>query len=515
MRFFLAFLLLSAYSLKAQNVQISSANLPNEPSIMMDPKHPQYLIAASNIDNYYLSSDTGHTWTAHNLSSSYGVWGDPMIAVDTAGDFYFFHLSNPASGNWIDRIVCQKTTDHGQSWNNGSFTGLNGTKAQDKHWVAIDRNNNNMYVTWTQFDSYGSSDPLDSSIILFSRSLDAGQTWSTPVRINKVSGDCIDSDNTVEGAVPAVGPNGEVFVAWAGPNGLVFNRSLDQGLTWLPNEIAIDPMPTGWDYAVSGIYRANGLPVTVCDVSGGPNNGTIYVNWSDQRNGASNTDIFLAKSTDGGNTWSAPVKVNNDNSNRQQFFTYMAIDQTNGNLYFVFYDRRRFTSDSTDVYLALSTDGGSTFINQRISATPFYPNDQVFFGDYTNITVHDGIVRPIWTRLHNGQLSVWTDLASYASMTTGTNEAEVSNDNNVTVYPNPASDVSYLSFKLHEKSSVRISVLNSKGQEVKEVLKTESRPFGKYLEKIDLRALGLSSGNYLLRLEINGKVHTSRQIIVD
>lgn len=149
------------------------------------------------------------------------------------------------------------------------------------------------------------------------------------------------------------------------------------------------------------------------------------------------------------------------------------------------------------------------------SVQHLYPNDQVFFGDYTNITVHDGIVRPIWTRLHNGQLSVWTDLASYASMTTGTNEAEVSNDNNVTVYPNPASDVSYLSFKLHEKSSVRISVLNSKGQEVKEVLKTESRPFGKYLEKIDLRALGLSSGNYLLRLEINGKVHTSRQIIVD
>ncbi len=515
MRFFLAFLLLSAYSLKAQNVLISSANLPNEPSIMMDPKHPQYLIAASNIDNYYLSNDTGRTWTEHTLSSSYGVWGDPMIAVDTTGDFYFFHLSNPASGNWIDRIVCQKTTNHGQTWNNGSFTGLNGTKAQDKHWVAIDRNNNNLYVTWTQFDSYGSTDPLDSSNILFSRSLDAGQTWSAPLRINKVAGDCIDSDNTVEGAVPAVGPNGEIYVAWAGPNGLVFNRSVDQGLTWLPNEIAIDPMPTGWDYAVSGIYRANGLPVTVCDVSGGPNNGTIYVNWTDQRNGPSNTDVFLAKSIDGGNTWSAPVKVNNDNSNRQQFFTWMSVDQTNGNLYFVFYDRRRFISDSTDVYLALSTDGGNTFINQRISATPFYPNDQVFFGDYTNITAHDGIVRPIWTRLHNGQLSVWTDLASYASLTTGIDDELAGTENSVSVYPNPASEISYLSFKLHEKSSVRIAVLNAKGEEVKEILKSETRPFGKYLEKINLKELGLASGNYLLRLEINGQVHTARQIIID
>lgn len=438
-----------------------------------------------------------------------------MIAVDTAGDFYFFHLSNPPFGNWIDRIVCQKTSDHGQTWNNGSFTGLNGLKAQDKHWVAIDRNNNNMYVTWTQFDSYGSADPLDSSIILFSRSLDAGQSWSTPIRINKVAGDCIDSDNTVEGAVPAVGPNGEIYVSWAGPNGLVFNRSLDQGLTWLTNEIPIDPMPSGWDYAVPGIYRANGLPVTVCDVSGGPNNGTIYVNWSDQRNGASNTDVFLAKSTDGGNTWTAPVKVNNDNSNRQQFFTWMSIDQTNGNLYFVFYDRRRFTSDSTDVYLALSTDGGNTFINQRVSASPFYPNDQVFFGDYTNITVHNGIVRPIWTRLHNGQLSVWTDMASYASLTTGVSENTEYTDNSVSVYPNPASEYSYLAFKLHGNSTVRITVLNAKGQEVKEIFKSEIRPFGKYLEKIKLRELGLTSGNYLLRLEIDGKVHTARQIVID
>ena len=77
---------------------------------------------------------------------------------------------------------------------------------------AIDWNNINIYVTWTQFDRYGSADPLDSSIILFSRSLYAGQSWSTPIRINKVAGDCIDSDNTVEGAVPAVGPNGEIYV---------------------------------------------------------------------------------------------------------------------------------------------------------------------------------------------------------------------------------------------------------------------------------------------------------------
>ena len=189
-------------------------------------------------------------------------------------------------------------------------------------------------LTWTQFDTYGSSNTKDSSIILFSKSLDAGATWSAPKRINAVAGDCIDSDNTVEGAVPTVGPNGEIYVAWAGPKGLVFNKSLDQGNTWLKNETLVTDIPGGWDYTIAGISRANGLPVTTCDLK----TGTIYINWSDQRNGATNTDVWLVKSNDGGKTWSAPKKVNDDTSNKQQFFTWMCLDQTSGYLYFVFYE---------------------------------------------------------------------------------------------------------------------------------------------------------------------------------
>jgi hypothetical protein len=196
----------------AQNIMISDQAFPNEPTIMMDPLHPEVIIGAANLNNYFISLDTGRTWTIHQLQSSLGVWGDPVIAVDTNSDFYFFHLSNPPSGNWIDRIICQKTTDNGMNWSDGTYTGLNGTKAQDKHWCAIDRTDNTIYLTWTQFDDYGSKNPSDSSIILFSKSTDSGATWSPALRINKISGDCLDSDNTVEGAVPAIGPNGEVYV---------------------------------------------------------------------------------------------------------------------------------------------------------------------------------------------------------------------------------------------------------------------------------------------------------------
>jgi hypothetical protein len=234
-------------TLTAQNVLINNSDSPCEPAIMMDYNRPNVMIAGSNLYHYYTSSDTGKTWVADTLTSSFGVWGDPVIDVDTAGNFYFFHLSNPPTGNWIDRIVCQKSSDDGMTWTNGTFMGLNGTKAQDKQWSAIDRTNGNIYLTWTQFDDYGSSYPLDSSLIMFSKSTDGGQTWSPAKRISNEAGDCVDSDNTVEGATPTIGPNGELYVAWAGPSGLVFNRSLDEGATWLNSEIPIDSMPGGWN----------------------------------------------------------------------------------------------------------------------------------------------------------------------------------------------------------------------------------------------------------------------------
>ncbi|MEZ4875856.1 MAG: T9SS type A sorting domain-containing protein [Flavobacteriaceae bacterium] len=511
-RAFLLGLVLVTHLSFSQNVMISNQNNPNEPSIKMNPLNTDLLVAGANLNNYYTSNDGGLTWTANTLSSSYGVWGDPVIDVDPDGNFYFFHLSNPASGNWIDRIVCQKSTTNGSTWNDGSYTGLNGTKAQDKQWSIIDRNTGTIYLTWTQFDAYGSGNSNDKSIILFSKSEDGGATWSTPVKINEVDGDCVDSDNTVEGAVPALGPNGEIYVAWAGPNGLVFNKSLDDGATWMAQEIAIDPMPTGWDYAIPGIYRGNGLPITKCDLSGGPHHGTIYVNWSDQRNGANDTDVWLSKSTDRGDTWSAPVRVNDDPPGKQQFFTWMDIDQTNGNLHFVFYDRRAYNDNQTDVYLAYSLDGGVTFTNKKISESPFTPNPGVFFGDYTNLTVHDNIIRPIWTRLNGGQLSLWTDVTPFEVLST---EGFTPNKISETVqYPNPASKETYVSFKLHAESNVSLYLFDQQGRKVMTVFENETMGYGKYVIPIDLNTITLEDGTYYCRLVVNGEVKTLQMMVI-
>ena len=502
MRLLTLLILLLPLSLSAQitNVMLGNQFFPEEPSIMINPNNTDHLVAGSNIDIYYYSHDGGVSWNSGILTSPYGVWGDPCIIFDTAGNVYFFHLSDTPGGNWIDRIVCQKSTDGGATWNDGSYMGLNGDKVQDKEWAVVNPANNHIYVTWTQFDDYGSSNPLDSSVILFSRSTDAGASWSDPLRINRVAGDCIDSDNTVEGAVPAMGPNGEIYTSWAGPEGLIFTKSLDGGLTWPSTNVFVSDIPGGWDYAIPGIYRANGLPVTCCDLSGGPYHGRIFINWSDQRNGEDDTDVWLSSSDDGGETWSDPIRVNDDPAGKQQFFTWMDIDQTTGYLYFVFYDRRHHTNNLTDVYLAVSKDGGVTFSNMLISEEPFDPVQSVFFGDYTNISAHKGIIRPIWARLDGINLSIWTALidSTLVGVSPGVKEPiAFSLEQN---YPNPASGHTWFRFKIHQPSTVTLSVHDLYGRKVALLVDHQHYLKGKYIELFDCHAARLTPGFYYFSL---------------
>ncbi len=483
---------------------------PEEPTIIINPKNTDHMVAGANIDNVYYSTDGGYTWNHEVLTSTYGVWGDPVVIVDTAGAYYFFHLSNPPQGSWIDRIVCQKKDSIGGSWSSGNYMGLNPGKEQDKEWAVVDRTNNNIYVTWTQFDDYGSLNPDDKSDIMFSRSLDGGATWSDALRINEVSGDCVDDDNTVEGAVPAVGPNGEIYVAWAGPLGLVFDRSTDGGDTWLDEDIYIGPNPGGWAYDIPGISRCNGLPVTKCDLSGGPHHGTIYVNWSDQRNGEDDTDIWLSKSTDGGDTWSEAIRVNDDPPGKHQFFTWMDVDQVTGHLWFVFYDRRNYNDNNTDLYMAVSKDGGESFINFRVSESPFYPFSTTFFGDYTNVSAYDNVVRPVWARLEGSDLSVWTAIVD--PFIVGLEEEIPSLLSLGQNYPNPFSESTVISFVLTRRARVSLRVHDMYGRTVAVIHDRETVQAGKHTRIFDPGQYNLAPAAYYFSLE-SGKASVKRKMI--
>ena len=162
-----------------------------------------------------------------------------------------------------------------------------------------------IYATWTQYNAnFGSTNPADSTEIYFSKSVDTGHTWTPALQISTMGGDCSNRSNSVEGAMPCVGPNGEIYVAWAHNDDILFNRSFDGGNTWLNDEIEVSTSPGGWYYQdIPGIFRDPGLPFIAVDNSNGPYRGNVYINWNDQRNGSGNTEIWISKSSDSGATW--------------------------------------------------------------------------------------------------------------------------------------------------------------------------------------------------------------------
>ncbi len=509
-------ILFASASIQAQhqNILISDFMQPNEPAIRINPYNTNQIMAGSNLNNLFISEDGGYRWEVSSITCpEYGVWGDPCIVVDTSQAFYYFHLSNPVTGNWIDRIVCQRTTDLGANWDN-SYMGLQGAAAQDKEWAIVNRRNNNIYVTWTHFDRYGSSSDYDKSTIKFSKSTDQGATWSEAVVINEVDGNCVDSDNTVEGAVPAIGSDGEIYVSWAGPEGIVFDRSLDEGETWLDEDIFVSDIPGGWDYSIPGINRCNGLPVTVCDTSGGNYNGTIYINWTDQRNGTDDTDVWLVKSTDKGETWSDPIRVNDDAAGKQQFLTWLDIDQTTGYLYFVFYDRRNYDDNYTDVYMAVSKDGGESFTNFKISEEAFLPKSDVFFGDYTNISAHDGVIRPIWSTVNTVgnqvEIKVFTAIVDPESIGIDQKEQEVISLSSAS--PNPFGTFTTIKFKIKENEHLNIDVYDLSGKKVATLIDNKKFQAGKHFVDFHPDNYNLNYGAYFVK--INGKnTHTEHKVI--
>lgn len=409
----LVFLFLATISMQAQTVLIADGNFIGgrgycEPSISINPQNPDNIVAGAVLNGFFYSEDGGATWYADTLVSSFGVWGDPVLISDTAGHHYYLHLSDPTGENWssteiLDRIVIQKSEDGGKTWSNGSYTGMAHPKDQDKHWAVVDPNSNAIYITWTQFDKYGSEVIEDESNILFSKSVDGGESWSEAIRINEIAGNCLDGDSTTEGAVPAVGPDGTIYVTWANQSKLFFDKSTDGGETWMDQDQVIAEQSGGWDIEISGVQRANGMPVTVCDTAG-----NLFVNWVDDRNG--NYDVWYIRSTDGGANWSEAKRINSDTGKADQFFTWMCVDPVSNYLYAVFYDRRGLEGNNTHVYMARSTDSGETWEDFQITEDSFRTNPMVFFGDYNHISAYNGKVRPIFTLIRRFRMGVYTHL---------------------------------------------------------------------------------------------------------
>jgi hypothetical protein len=382
-----------------------------EVSVAINPTKPDHIVAVSQQgsgNNSYASMDAGKSWKDVRLANpDKRIQGDDVIAFNADGlairtyiSFDGIRVKRPARA--VNGIFVSTSKD-GVDWSDpvAVIDHINSvTPFEDKPWLRVDTvkdspHRGNIYLAWTKFDEYGSKNPEHKSHIYFSRSKDGGKTFSPSHRISQSPGDCTDKSTTVEGAVPMIGPKGEVYCVWAGPKGLIFVKSNDGGFSF-GKEKHLTETPGAWDFTVKGIGRCNGLPMSVVDISDGPNRGTIYVNWGDLRNG--DPDVFLMSSSDGGDTWTKPLRVNDDakGNGKEQFFTWMAVDPIDGAVNIAFYDRRDLDGTKTQLYLARSVDGGKTFVNHRIDQEPWDCQKGVFFGDYLGIDAHGGRVVAAW-----------------------------------------------------------------------------------------------------------------------
>jgi len=151
--------------------------------------------------------------------------------------------------------------------------------------------------------------------------------------------------------------------------------------------------------------RALVYPACGAGTSPGPNRGNLYCSWMDETP-ANGTDIFMSRSTDGGSTWSSPLRVNDDPTGvaNDQFNQWLSVDPTDGSVNMSWNDTRNDPAQlSTDIFYARSTNGGLSF-SKNVQVTTAPTNETCCgadlgnqYGDYEGIAAMGGSIHPVWT----------------------------------------------------------------------------------------------------------------------
>ncbi|MDV3308327.1 MAG: exo-alpha-sialidase [Cyclobacteriaceae bacterium] len=400
---FLAFVLSGVLAAGTAAAQFSNVILtpPGEsdydPSIVINRKNPRNIVVAGS-RHVYRSSDGGTTWETVALSPDVPNHGGVTVVSDRKGDLYLFHLSGESEER-SDRIACQISKDNGATWSlQGVMTAADADIRNPS--VTIDARSGEFLVQWTQYDKYGSDDESHHSRVMISESKD-GKKWSTPLPISR-QGDCRDGNTTPKGATVVISRDGYRVSTWSHEEKIYADRSFDKGRTWLSNDIEVEKQPGGSNPVIPGLAYGSGLPVLVMNHTSGRYAGTLNLFWADQRNGADDTDIWFSRSVNYGDNWTPATRINDDAKGKHQFAPAPAIDQSNGNIYVVYYDRRNFDDNQTEIFLAFSRDQGSTFTNVKISDNPFTPDSSLPSSGRIGIDVHNGVIVSAWTRYDEG-----------------------------------------------------------------------------------------------------------------
>ncbi len=360
----------------------------NEPSLCVDPTAPnriaigwrQFDTVTSNFRQAgrAYSKDGGRTWTFPG-SLDPGVFrSDPVLRADSSGRIFYYSLTN-ATGNYTCQVF--RSTDGGQT-----FGPLVQAFGGDKQWFAIDRTggigNGNFYAAWDYATTY--------TLNGFIRSTDHGNTYSSPIQV-------LGQPNW---GTMDVGPNGEVYIvgnANQNLNQCIITKTINANLPGVPTWTFSRTVNLGGSQVYYTLQPPNpegllGQFWVRVDTSNGPFRGYVYVMSSIHQTGSADPlDVMLSRSTDGGNTWSAPIKVNDEapGTNAFQWFGTLGV-APNGRLDAIWNDTKNTgVANRSEVRYSSSTDGGLTWapsiaVSPQFDSTVGFPN-QNKIGDYYDI----------------------------------------------------------------------------------------------------------------------------------
>jgi hypothetical protein len=162
--------------------------------------------------------------------------------------------------------------------------------------------------------------------------------------------------------------------------------------------------------------------------------------------------------------------------------------------------------------MAMSDDGGNTFLNFKVSETPFIPISTVFYGHYIGVTAHDDHVFPVWNRMDDGENSLVGAIIDPTII--GQEELYTVPAAQIQNYPNPFTESSFISFRLKESSEVTLQLFDITGKLISTLIDQEVYSKGKYVKKIDAALLGLTPGAYMVKLTVNKEQIMTRILFV-
>jgi hypothetical protein len=376
------------------------------------------------------------------------LFGDPVTGCTSKRDFYYASLAMDTGpgGSFVNSaITVSRSVDGGATFGPAIVAATEDANLHflDKPWFVVEPGptgspaDDVLHVTYTDFDFSGfeGTGPCPDegrTAIEYVRSLDGGQTWSEPLVLDEVC----DSQGFLQGSQVEFGVDDEVYAAWEAypfdaseTREIRIRRSTDLGASF-GAVIPVTPVTAiGDDFALQGGFRAfldlQGLAV---DQSSGARRGTVYLTFQDGSArqkpdplgfcGGTATycfgDVYLTASSDGGASWSEPARINNDDVRLgiDQWFPAVDVDRS-GTVWVTYHDRRRDERNLLiDTFVALSSNGGASWKNERATRDSFPPitgwQDVVvnpsYMGDYIAVAADR-------TGRHPGVIVAWGDNA--------------------------------------------------------------------------------------------------------